>query len=50
MTAREEFLRGLEEAGGWADGDWEIPEPALEPEPSACNHPTCACTHQETPS
>lgn len=30
MTAREEFLRGLEAAGGWIDGEPEQPEPATE--------------------
>lgn len=49
MTARDEFLRGLEAAGGWADGDWEVPEPA-EPDESPRTHPTCTCTPQETPS
>lgn len=38
MTAREEFLRGLAAAGGWANGDPEEPESA---EPSDVPYPTC---------
>lgn len=40
MTARDEFLRGLEAAGGWADGDpeeWWLAEPDDVPR----THPTC---------
>jgi hypothetical protein len=50
MTAAEDFLRGLQTAGGWPNGTPQEPEPATDREPAACTHPTCTCTPEEASS